>query len=51
VRIEAAGDGRTFTSAWEPSPDEIMRIVAGGKIEVKVWGGQPPIALTVGNPP
>lgn len=36
-----------WQSAWEPTPDEIAAIVAGGKIVLSVVGGQPPVALQV----
>ena len=34
-------------SAWEPTPDELNLLNAGGSIILHVWGGQPPVALTV----
>jgi hypothetical protein len=42
---------RTFTSAWEPTPAELEALAAGAKVHVQVVGHQPPILVTVGEPP
>jgi hypothetical protein len=34
-------------SAWEPLPDDLELIKAGGSIILRVWGWQPPVALYV----
>ncbi len=45
------GDQPCMVSAWEPTPAEIERIVAGEKIYLSVIGtGHPPVMLYVGNP-
>lgn len=36
-----------FASAWEPTPDELARLNAGGKVVLTIVGGQPPVRLTV----
>lgn len=39
-------------TAWEPTPHEIARIVAGAPIILRVLGtGHPPVMLDVGDPP
>jgi hypothetical protein len=39
-------------SSWQPSPEEIERIVAGAPVHLYVWGaGHPPVALEVPLPP
>jgi hypothetical protein len=34
-------------SAWEPTPDELATLNAGGSVELWVVGMQPPVALMV----
>lgn len=34
-------------SAWEPTPDELATLNAGGSVVLRVVGGQPPVALYV----
>lgn len=34
-------------SRWEPTPDELATLNAGGSVELWVMGGQPPVMLTV----
>ena len=36
-----------FSSAWEPTPDELAKLVAGGTLVLHIVGGQPPVAITV----
>jgi hypothetical protein len=43
VRIE----GIAFSSAWEPTPAELAILKAGGHVVLTVFGGQPPVMLTV----
>jgi hypothetical protein len=41
-----------MVTAWEPTPDEIARIVAGAPIYLCVLGtGHPPVMLDVGDAP
>lgn len=40
-------DGNIYQSAWEPSPDELAALNAGGSIVLSVVGGQPPVMLSV----
>lgn len=37
-----------FTSAWEPTPEELIRLLRGAKVYLDVVGGQPPVWLEVG---
>jgi hypothetical protein len=34
-------------SAWEPTPDELAALNAGGSVVLRVVGGQPPVMLYV----
>ncbi len=43
VRIE---DG-CVCSAWEPTPDELAMLNAGGSVILSIVGGQPPVMLSV----
>jgi hypothetical protein len=43
--------GDVFTSCWEPTPDELARLAAGAKVYLSCVGGQPPVALEVGDAP
>ena len=41
-----------MVTAWEPTPEEITRINAGGLVYLCILGtGQPPVMLDVGEPP
>ena len=40
-------EGNIFQSAWEPSPDELAALNAGGSIVLSIVGGQPPVMLMV----
>lgn len=44
-------DDNVWQSAWEPTPQELELLVAGGSIVLSVVGGQPPVMLTVEPPP
>lgn len=46
LHVRITGD-QIFQSAWEPTPKELEIINNGGSIVLTVWGGQPPVALTV----
>jgi hypothetical protein len=37
----------SYVSRWEPTPDELAILNAGGSVELWVRGGQPPVALQV----
>jgi hypothetical protein len=43
----------TMTTAWEPSPDELARLNAGGKVIVRQLGSPPinPMSVDVGECP
>lgn len=42
----------SMVTCWEPTPEEIIAIVAGGRIEVRLLGSShPPIIVGVGRPP
>lgn len=48
VRQDRYPDGSSaLVSAWMPTPDELQRLNAGQPIHLHVWGGHPPVALTV----
>jgi hypothetical protein len=53
VACSVNGSGTpVMVTAWEPTPDEIAKIVAGAKIYLKVVGtAHPPVMLEVGDPP
>ncbi len=44
-------DGDTVSSVWELSAEERKAIADGQNVELKVWGGQPPVAMRVVNTP
>lgn len=38
-----------FTSAWQPTPEELKRLNAGASVHLSIWGGgHPPVLLEVG---
>jgi hypothetical protein len=39
--------GNIYESAWEPTPDELAALNAGGSVVLRVVGSQPPVALYV----
>jgi hypothetical protein len=43
--------GKVCESAWEPTPDELAALHAGGSVILSVVGGQPPVMLSVQAPP
>lgn len=47
VRISFADGYVISESAWEPDPLEFKALNAGGSIILRVYGGQPPVALYV----
>lgn len=47
VRAVPHGSTQRFESAWEPTPDELAILRAGGLVIVGVLGSQPPINLSV----
>jgi hypothetical protein len=42
-------DGETCYSEWQPTPEELAALAAGGRVCLWVWSGntQPPVALGV----
>lgn len=42
-----------MTTAWEPTPDELLRLLCGGSVLLHILGGpnHPPVSIDVGNPP
>lgn len=40
-------DTHVVQSAWEPTPDELRCLNAGGSVILSVVGGQPPVMLYV----
>lgn len=51
AKLDVRIRGSVFTSCWEPTPDEVVRLAAGAKVYLHIAGGQPPVALTVGEAP
>ena len=52
IRDEMNGDVPCMVSAWEPTPDELLAIMGGAKVMLRVVGtGHPPVMLYVGAPP
>lgn len=51
VRVETLGRLTVCHSAWEPTPEELERLNAGASVILSVVGGQPPVALEVGEIP
>lgn len=47
VRVVKMPVGLVFQSSWEPTPDEIELLKAGGRVILSVYGGQPPVHLEV----
>lgn len=48
VRQSDEPSGRTvFASAWRPTAEELAALNAGGVVVVEVFGGQPPIMISV----
>jgi hypothetical protein len=49
LHVRAVRDGRNtrFESAWEPTPEELALLNAGGSVILSVVGGQPPVWLEV----
>lgn len=43
VEIEGVGAVNFMVSAWEPTPEDITRILAGGKVHVWIAGKTPPV--------
>lgn len=52
IRDEMNGDVPCMVSAWEPTPDELLAIMAGAKIMLRVLGtAHPPVMIYVGDVP
>lgn len=57
--VEFNRDGEKITqeinqmvSAWEPTLEELSRLMNGAPIYLKLWGTQhPPVIIEVGEPP
>jgi hypothetical protein len=51
LAIRTEGDPRQgrgwCESAWEPTPEELAALNAGGSVVLRVMGWQPPVALYV----
>lgn len=48
--LHARVDGGVISTAWEPTPDELALLVAGGSVILSIFGLQPPVALSVVPP-
>lgn len=52
VRDESVEGVPCMVTAWEPSPDEIARLVVGAPVYLRVLGSShPPVAMEVGTVP
>lgn len=52
INCSVNGPVASMVTAWEPTPDEIARIVAGAPIHLRVLGtSHPPVMLEVGAVP
>lgn len=49
LHIRVTPDG-VCESAWEPTPDELLALNAGGSVVLRILGGQPPVMLYVEAP-
>lgn len=47
IKQECPTHGVSYTSAWEPTPDELAKIMAGEPILLTVFGGVPPVWVGV----
>jgi len=47
VRMVQEGGHVAAQSAWEPTPEELAMLNAGGSVILSVVGGQPPVMLSV----
>lgn len=47
VGLAVRQEGPVWVSAWEPTPAELALLNAGGSVILSVYGGQPPVSLTV----
>lgn len=47
VRVVKTEQGHCCESAWEPTPAELAALNAGGSVILRVFGGQPPVAVYV----
>ena len=45
VRISKYDANIYFESSWEPTPDELAALNAGGSVILRILGGQPPVML------
>ena len=53
IRDDLYEDGMPLmVTAWEPSPEEMIKIALGAKIEIAIMGTEhPPISVVVGEVP
>jgi hypothetical protein len=47
VLVVEEGDTQHFVSRWEPTPEEIEVLNAGGSVELWCMNGQPPVFVGV----
>lgn len=43
ARVSATPEGRIVEAAWEPTPEELAALNAGGSVVLQIIGGQPPV--------
>ncbi len=52
ARREEFENGTVMVTAWEPTPEEIQRLIAGAPVHLSLLAdGHPPVRLDVGAPP
>lgn len=50
IRDEPSGDGNVMVSEWSFTPVELLRLLKGAPIQLKIIGNQhPPVMLEVGE--
>lgn len=51
VRDEVVDGLPCMTSRWDPTPDELADLIAGGPLELRILGIQHPVVSLVVQPP
>lgn len=50
ARVVRDDTGMRVETAWEPSPEELAMLNAGGSVILSVVGGQPPVWISAAAP-
>ena len=53
VNCTVNGEGTpSMVTAWQPTPDELARLIAGASVHLRILGAaHPPVMVEVGTPP